>query len=419
MKTNLRSILIAMLISLLLITGCDIQLYEPVEPVKEVKPVTIIEEPVIEEKPDEPYAYAPIVTNTELAAATSIDSIIASLTLKEKIAQLFIVDFYGMTKTYHEKMYSKAMDDFLRMYPVGGIIYFAENVETKEQVLLLNKALTTVSQIPLFISVDEEGGIVSRLGKANIGVTQLPDAVTLSTDNTSEEVYSLALNLGNELKSLGFNMDFAPILDINTNVENPVIGKRAFGDDAETVTEYALAFGKGLDEAGVIYSGKHFPGHGDTTTDSHTEQTMVSHDMKRLNNIELVPFKAAIEANIPTIMMGHIIAPNVTNDTLPASLSSKMIQDLLRDTLGFEGLVLTDSLRMKAITDFYPAEEVGVMLLQAGGDVILIPDDFELTYNGILSAVEKGTLTEERIDESLRRILTVKLNYGLITEIEP
>lgn len=413
--SKIRSRSISLLFLLLsvtfIITGCDIQLYEPVKPVAKEEPVPI-EEPVIVE---EAFSYEPIITNENISKATSIDGILEAMTLEEKIAQLFIVDFYVMTKTYQEKEYTQGMDEFLRKYPVSGVIYFSENIETADQVIKMNAALSTVSQIPLFISVDEEGGIVSRLGNANIGVTHLPDAATLGTENTTDEVYAYAFKLGNEIKILGFNMDFAPVLDINTNPDNPVIGKRAFGQDAETVSSYSLAFYKGLSDAGIIATGKHFPGHGDTTTDSHTQLTSIEHSIERIQDIELVPFKNAINESIPAIMVAHINTPNISDDGLPASLSPFLISDVLRGDLAFDGLVVSDSLRMKAITDYYQPTQVGVMFLKAGGDLILIPDDFEATYQGILDAVKANDITEERIDESVKRILTAKEASGILT----
>lgn len=409
---TLPILLIVLIQFLFLSTGCDVQLYEPVKPVVKETPEPV-EEPVVEE--EKPFEYAPIETNTEITTATSVEELLASLTLEEKVAQLFIVDFYNMTAAYQEKEYDESMDTFLRQYPVGGVIYFAENIESANQVMDLNTALSTVSQIPLFISVDEEGGIVSRLGNANIGVTHLDDAATLASENTADDIYAKALKLGNEINVLGFNMDFAPVLDINTNAENPIIGKRAFGSDAETVTTYSVAFYNGLSDAGIIATGKHFPGHGDTLTDSHTQLTSVDHDLKRLQSMEFIPFESAIEENIPAIMVAHINTPNVTTDGLPSSLSKEMITQQLREGLGFDGLVISDSFRMKAITDYYTSADVGVMFLNAGGDLILLPDDFAATYTGILDAVTNGTITQERIDESVRRILAVKEEYGLIT----
>lgn len=367
---------------------------------------------------DEPLASKKTTNQTSLESANSIDVLIDSMTLKQKIAQLFIVDFYGMTDEYQIKDYTSTINSFLKNYQVGGVIYFAENIESREQLISMNSSFQKDLAIPLFISIDEEGGLVSRLGNADIGVTHLPDASELGT-KTSEEITQLAYDLGLEIKALGFNMDFAPVLDVNTNPDNPVIGNRSFGSDPKVVGQIGSAFADGLSQAGVISSGKHFPGHGDTATDSHLGITIINHDLDRLNSIELKPFKEAIKNDIPSIMMGHISAPEITGDNVPASLSPYMITELLRKDLGYEGLVLSDSLRMQAITDYYTPEEVGVMLLKAGGDLILIPDDFELTYNAILTAVKNGDISVSRINESLKRILQAKVEFGiLVFEVE-
>jgi beta-N-acetylhexosaminidase len=338
----------------------------------------------------------------------SIESIIANMTIEEKVAQLFIVDFYAMTNTYQVKTFTEEMMSFLSQYPIGGIIYFAENIESRDQLIDLNASFQKNSSIPLYISIDEEGGLVSRLGNANLGVNHLANASDLSKLSL-EEVKASAYTLGLQLKELGFNYDFAPVLDVNTNPDNPVIGDRSFSSDPDIVASYGTAFSRGLQEAGILTSGKHFPGHGDTSTDSHLGITIIDHNMARLESRELIPFSAAIESNISSIMIGHITTPNITGDQLPASLSPYMITSLLREKLGYEGIIITDSLRMQAITDYYEPKDVGLMLLNAGGDIILLPENFEETYKGILDAIEEGILSEDRIDQSLFRILTSKI----------
>lgn len=344
----------------------------------------------------------------------TLEETIQEMTLEEKVAQLFIVDFYGMTNTYQVKSITSEMENFLNNYPVGGIIYFAENIESRQQLQSMNTNFQSKSSIPLFISIDEEGGLVSRLGKSNVGVTHLDSANVLSKRSV-EEVNQLAYALGLEIKELGFNMDFAPVMDVNTNPDNPVIGNRSFSSTPQVVADYSLAFSQGLNQSGIISSGKHFPGHGDTQTDSHLGITIIEHDLNRLESVELIPFIEAINEGVPSIMMGHISTPNITGDNIPASLSKYMITTLLREKLGYEGLVLTDSLRMEAITDYYSPKDIGADLLLAGGDMFLIPMDFIQTYNGILEAVENGILSEERINTSVYRILKVKSDYSLMT----
>ncbi len=342
-----------------------------------------------------------------------VTEILSSLTLEEKIAQLFIVDFYGMTNTYQVKEFNQDIQEFLLQYPVSGIIYFSENIVSIDQLSEFNNQLQVNSPLPLFIAIDEEGGLVSRLGAADIGIDRLDSATKLANNFTVEEVYEKAFTLGKQIQSAGFNYDFAPVFDINTNPNNPVIGNRAFSNDSLIVSNYGVAFSTGLNDSGVISSGKHFPGHGDTLTDSHLGLASIPHNIDRLYNEELIPFTAAINSNIPSIMIGHITAPNIDNTT-PASLSKYFITELLRDELGYDGLVISDSFRMQAITDYYSPESIGVEYLKAGGDIILIPSDFKATYNGLLEAVTNGDLSEERIDESLRRILQTKLDYQIL-----
>lgn len=343
-----------------------------------------------------------------------IEQMLDEMTLEDKIAQLFIVDTYNMTETYQVTEMSNSISAFMERYPVSGIIHFSDNIETQEQISGFNLALQQASEYPLFIAVDEEGGIVSRLGKANVGVDSLASANTLAKNYSAKEVTEMAAVLGRQMKELGFNYDFAPVFDANTNPNNPVIGNRAFGSEVDTVSTYATAFYQGLEASGVISSAKHFPGHGDTGTDSHLGIASIDHDLSRLINVELVPFVKAIDEGIPTIMVGHITAPKVTGTNDPASLSSMMLTDLLRQDLGFEGVIISDSFRMQAITDYYGQGDVGRLFIQAGGDIILLPENFEAAYEGLVDAVEQGMITEKRIDESVVRILKLKIEYGLI-----
>ncbi len=344
----------------------------------------------------------------------SVNSMMDSMTTEEKVAQLFVLDFYTMTNDYTTQNYTETMDTFLSTYPIGGVIYFGDNIQTRDAVIALNDALNRKLAIPPFISVDEEGGLVARLGKKDIGVTHLDNATTLQETMTLDELTAAATSLGEQMAELGFNMDYAPVLDVNTNPDNPVIGTRAFSSDPQVAADYATAFMTGLMNAGIIPVGKHFPGHGDTSTDSHLGLASIDKTLEELQAVEWVPFKEAINKDIPALMMGHINVPNVTGDDVTASMSQAMITTYLRETLGFDGLVITDSLRMQAITDYYTPEEVGVMLLKAGGDLILMPEDFKATYQGILDALDNGTLTMERLDQSVRRVLETKKNNNIL-----
>lgn len=356
------------------------------------------------------------ISDQRLESEDLIDRMIADMSLEEKVAQLFIVDFYGMTGAYQVNEYNQEVDDFLKNYSVAGVIYFAENIISREPLIQFNIQMQESSSIDMFIAIDEEGGLVSRLGKADVGVTHLDSARDLAQNNSVEEVYSLAYELGLSMGELGFNYDFAPVFDVDTNPDNPVIGDRSFSGEPERVADYGAAFSRGLNEAGIISAAKHFPGHGDTNTDSHLGIASIEHDRERLDTVELVPFVKAIKENIPSIMVGHISAPTLTGDHTPASLSKYMITDLLRNELKYEGVVISDSFRMKAITDYYDEKELGILFLEAGGDLILIPNSFKTTYEGILEGIEEGRLTEERINLSVKRILQMKLDFGIITE---
>ncbi len=346
-----------------------------------------------------------------------IDKKIATMSIEDKVAQLFVIDLYTVNQTSNVLDVTPSIETFMTEYPVGGIILFSDNVDTANQTKKLISDLQSTASIPLFISIDEEGGLVSRIGSKNIGVDHLPNAATLPSDYSSSQVQTMARTLGQQLASFGINMNFAPVLDVNTNPNNPVIGPRAFSSDPTIVSEYGTAFMQGLLSENILPVGKHFPGHGDTTTDSHLERTSIDQSLDELSRVEWLPFQQTIDAGIPVIMTGHIHTPNITQDDLPASLSKAMTTDYLREELGFDGVVITDSLRMKAITNEYDASEVGILVLEAGGDLILLPDDFQSCYEGIINALDSGRLTEERIDRSLRRLFALK-NTFMETAVE-
>jgi beta-N-acetylhexosaminidase len=337
-----------------------------------------------------------------------IDKKIATMSIEDKVAQLFVIDLYTVNQTSNVLDVTPSIETFMTEYPVGGIILFSDNVDTANQTKKLISDLQSTASIPLFISIDEEGGLVSRIGSKNIGVDHLPNAATLPSDYSSSQVQTMARTLGQQLASFGINMNFAPVLDVNTNPNNPVIGSRAFSSNPTIVGDYGTAFMQGLLNENILPVGKHFPGHGDTTTDSHLERTSIDHTIDELRRVEWLPFQQAIDVGIPVIMTGHIHTPNITQDDLPASLSKAMTTDYLREELGFDGVVITDSLRMKAITNEYEASEVGILVLEAGGDLILLPNDFQSCYEGIIKALDSGRLTEERVDLSLRRLFALK-----------
>lgn len=340
-----------------------------------------------------------------------IEETLHEMTPEEKIGQMIMMDFRSNDDgTPMTELSEKAAKEITE-YHLGGVILFAENLDTAEQTKALTAQMQEAADLPLFIGIDEEGGIVSRLDKSNIPHEEIPSAALMEGDISQAE--AAGSTIGRELKELGVNVDFAPVADIYTNPENTVIGERAFGTDAQTVSDMASAFAAGLEAEGVLAAAKHFPGHGDTATDSHYGVAMAEQTLEELQAEEFLPFQRLIEDGISFVMVGHITTPNATEDGLPASLSAQTM-GLLRQELGFDGIIITDAMNMGAITEAFSPAESAVMAVEAGADIVLMPADLEEAYDGLLTAVSSGEIIEERLDESLRRILKVKYEAGLL-----
>lgn len=352
----------------------------------------------------------PELTEEEKKAAW-LDETIANMTMEEKVGQMLMMDFRTNADGTPMTELSEDAAEQIEEYHLGGIILFAENLDTLEQTKALTEKMQENAEVPLFIGMDEEGGIVSRLDKSEIPHESIPSAAQMNKDPAQAEY--AGREIGSVLKEIGVNVDFAPVADIFTNPENTVIGERAYGTDATTVADMASAFAKGLREEGICAAAKHFPGHGDTGTDSHFGMAQSEHDLTRLQEVEFVPFQKLIEEEIPFIMVGHIMTPNVTTDGLPASLSSQMI-GILRNDLAFDGIVITDAMNMGAITEYFSVEESAKMAVKAGVDIVLMPADLKEAYEGILNGVSSGEISKEQIEESVRRILSVKYDMGIL-----
>ncbi len=355
---------------------------------------------------------------TEEEAGDSIEArareLLAEMTLEEKICQLFIVTPELLTGDSPVTRAGSETGQALEEYPVGGIVYFASSLNTREQVTEMIGNTQQYSRLGLFIAVDEEGGRVARVGSNSaLGTTSFPAMGTLETE---EEAYQVGLTMGTELQELGFNLDFAPVADVSSNPNNSVIGDRAFSDDPEEAAQLAAACVRGLRASGILCTLKHWPGHGDTAGDSHDGAVSTGKTLEELAGCEFLPFQSGIAAGANFVMAGHISCPAVTGDDLPASLSPVLIGELLRGELGFEGVIITDSMQMQAITDHYSSGEAAVAALQAGVDMILMPASLSRAVGGIADAVEDGTLTEARIDESVLRVLSAKLEAGILTD---
>lgn len=351
------------------------------------------------------------------AADSDIEEMLGDMTLEEKVCQLFMVTPEALTGVGTVTQAGTATQEAVNAYPVGGVIYFSQNLQDPDQTrtMLENTQRYAMERtgIPIFLSVDEEGGQVARVGSnPAFGVEKIGNMSDVGSRGDTQEAYEIGSTIGTYLSDLGFNMDAAPDTDVLTNPENQVVKYRSFGSDPELVARMAAAELKGLNDQGIIGMYKHFPGHGGTTADSHEGYAYVDDTLEELKSGAFIPFQDGIDNGIQVIMVSHISCPNVTGDNTPATLSEMMITDILRGEMGFDGMVITDALNMGAITAQYSSSEAAVAALNAGADMLLMPEDFQSAYKGVLSAVESGTVSEERIDESVRRILEVKVSLG-------
>lgn len=343
--------------------------------------------------------------------AERVEQVLQSLTLEQKVSQLFAVRPEALTGEDAVLEAGDALLQALAQRPVGGVVYFGKNIADAGQfrALVAGVAGADVPVAP-FSCIDEEGGpLVARVANSGqFDVPVFPAMAEIGAAGDPAAAYEAGAAIGGYLADLGLDVDFAPVADVLTNPQSS-IGSRAFSDDPQVAAAMVAQTVAGLQGAGVSACAKHFPGHGDAAADSHTGAAVSERTLDELQSCEFVPFKAAVDAGVDLVMVGHISTPNAAADGLPASLSPTAIGGWLRGELGFSGVVTSDSLDMGAVTDFYTADQAAVMFLQAGGDLVLDPADFDLAYQGVLGAVGSGELTEARIDESVSRILRVKL----------
>ena len=363
-----------------------------------------------EEKIQTPEPTPDIPEVVELTPEQKLDEIVNAgievMPLEDKVAGLFIVTPESITGVKKAVKAGEGTKEALSKYSVGGIVYFGQNIKSKEQFQEMIGNTILYSNYPIFIAIDEEGGSVSRLASAGL-VQGVDSATKIAQTGEMDKAYQAGNTIGTYLTEYGINLDFAPVADL-ANIEKSVIGDRSFGSDASAVSAYVNAMMKGLQDNKVTACLKHFPGLGDTSEDSHDGMATTEKTLDDFNATDFPVYQAGINAGVEFVMVSHISAPNVTGDNTPASLSSKMITEILRGQLGYQGIVITDAMNMKAITEYYTSADAAVMALQAGADMILMPENYEEAYNGVLEAVNNGTLTEERIDESLKRIFRIK-----------
>ncbi len=336
------------------------------------------------------------------------EEILAGMTTEQKVAQLFCVTPEALNGVTGDSVIG-AVDQ----YPVGAVIYFEYNLSdegtTQQMLSELQAHYTEVNGFPIMLGVDEEGGTVLRVGgRDGFSAPYTADMAEVALSG-SEAVRSAGSTIGSYLKDLGFTVDFAPCADVLTNPENTVVARRSFGSDPVAVAEDAVAFSEGLHEYGILSTYKHFPGHGATAGDSHAGFAYTDKTLDQMMESELLPFTEENTREADLVMVGHISAPNVTGSDTPASVSYTMITSILREKLGYDGLVTTDAMNMGAISNTYSSSEAAVMTIQAGADMVMMPADFGSAYAGVLAAVQDGRITSRRLDESVMRILTAKL----------
>lgn len=352
----------------------------------------------------------PVVDTTAEQAA----EFVAGMSLEDKVAQMFIITPNALTGYSSVTAAGDTTKEFYNSRPVGGIIYMSSNLTDREQTATMLANMQAIAKertgLPAFLCVDEEGGSVTRIaGNSAFGVTDVGDMSAIGATGDAQNAHNAGTVIGTYLTELGFNVDFAPVADVLTDSGNSAIGDRAFGSDSQLVADMVVAELQGLAETGIYGAIKHFPGHGGVSGDSHDGAVTSEKTLEELMAADLIPFQRAIEAGASFVMVGHISVPNVTGENTPASLSKVVITDVLRTQMGYNGIVVTDGMNMGAITSKYNSDQAAVLAVQAGADMILMPADYEKAYKGVLEAVNSGTITEDRINESVTRIVKVKL----------
>ena len=335
---------------------------------------------------------------------------LSEMTIRDKIAQMLIVSPEALVGGSGVTVSDASMKEALQNIPVGGLIYFKGNLVSKAQTTKMIADAQSYAKTGLFISTDEEGGRVTRLMNT-VGTTKVGPMFSYRNQGT-EKAKANAKTIATDMATLGFNLDFAPDADVWSNPENTVIGNRAYSDDFVQAAELIPAAVEGFHEGGVLCTLKHFPGHGDTLADTHKMSAYVTKTKAELEEQEFLPFQAGIAAGADFVMVGHLIIEDI--DSVPATLSTEITTGILRNELGFDGVIITDSLKMNAMKNYYTAEEMSVMAVKAGNDILLDVDDVQTTINAIMDAMARGEITETRINESVERILRVKYQYGVM-----
>lgn len=379
---------------------------EPVEvidltPEIEVIPVT----PEVEE-PEEPVEQEPEQTQEELFDEM-LEGMIAEMSLEDKVAGLFVITPEALTGQGSVTKAGDGTKAALEQYPVGGLIYFKQNITGDKQVREMLANTVSYSKYPLFLAIDEEGGDVARV-QAGLGLEKTMTAQDLGFADDPTQVFDTYKKIGTYLADYGFNVDFAPVSDVLTNPDNYAIGNRSFSDNAEVAARLVPEAVKGLQSVGIASCLKHWPGQGEVDADTHEGIASTQMTKSDMEQCEFIPFKAGVEAGVQMIMVGHFSAPEITGDNTPCSLSKDVITGILREEWEYDGVIITDAMNMGAISEYYGSDEAAIKALKAGCDMILMPEDFTLAIDGVVEAVKNGTIDEQRINDSLKRVYRIK-----------
>ncbi|MBR0227323.1 MAG: glycoside hydrolase [Clostridia bacterium] len=361
-----------------------------------------------------------LVTPVAHAEGDPIALKIQSMTLREKVGQLFMIrpdaleGRFGPAELEDNSItgtteVSEEIKETYANYPCGGFALFRKNILSPSQLKSFTEALHALSGSPM-LGIDEEGGRVARIANhpVSFNVPKFPAMGIIAQSGDESQAYNAGRAIGEYLTAYGLDIDFAPVADVNTNPKNPVIGDRAFGDDPNVAAGMVRQVVLGLHESGAASCLKHFPGHGDTATDTHTGYAETLKTWEEISACEMIPFRAGIEAGTDFVMTAHIAAPNVTGSDEPSTMSYTVLTEKLRGELGFQGLIITDALAMGAIREKYSSSEACIQCIQAGADILLMPYDYFEAFDGVVQAVESGVIPESRIDESVYRILSFK-----------
>lgn len=356
-----------------------------------------------EEEEEEPPAPEP---TPQEVLDSFVDAVIQSMPLEDKVAGLFIVTPESITGVGTAVKAGDGTRTALEKYAVGGLVYFKKNIQSESQLKEMLANTASYAKYPLFLAVDEEGGSVARVASAGIG-PKVDGAGDIGATGNADNAYQAGLTIGGTLAGLGFNLDFAPVADL-ANVDKSIMKGRSYGADAATVSDFVVSMTRGLREQKVAACLKHFPGIGSSTEDTHKGTASTDRSAEQFMAEELAVFRAGIDAGADMVMVSHMAAPSLTGNDEPGIFSEILVTDILREQMGFQGVIITDALDMAAISRYYGADEAAVMAVLAGCDMLLMPENFQKAYEGVLKAVHEGYISEERINDSLRRIYRIK-----------